>query len=663
MKKTGFLVSMFLLLGYGIQAQVFTFNLGSSPGTSTPEGFFTHDTNGSWNFNKKYNGCEYDGMTFDHGLKMEGSTKILFTTTQVSTVTIVQSTLYPGTIKLDETELAKEDAAEGTGCRIYTLTDVAAAEHTITRGVSESGLFFIKVEYASSETPQDYSVSFKTDGGWEDVYAYTWKDDIKALGEWPGTKMTAEGDVYTIAFTSTQYPYRIVFHDNHGNKTPEYVFEDGKTYEYMMLNMNVSFRTNTGWADVYAYAFDKDGDDVTEYLGEWPGTKMSDTDPYSIAFKAFTEPTYIVFNDGADAKSADYDFYNGKNYRYMVAVTQPLYALKEGDSFRSGEKVAVTDNGETVAYITYGVEGGMDFTAAIAATNEDNNAYTAYTTGNGENGSSSSGTCYFIEPLFDGTVTVAVSLKAGKKFYIEEDGQPLPQYDGIQNDYPENGCYSFPVTAEKTYTLYAVGTKLGFFGFDYAYEKAEVYEITVEIQGDVPSEAVTIHGTGQYKEGETAHLSFELADEEHYGFDYWQWDDRFSKNENLALEVTGNTTVNLYFKTTSYMVTVTAEPAEGGEVTGSGLAPYKSVVVLTATANEGYRFAGWKDDASATETRMVEVSGDATYTALFEPETVTAIETPDNEGGMQRRKVVENGTVYILAPNGQRFTPDGRESK
>ncbi len=137
----------------------------------------------------------------------------------------------------------------------------------------------------------------------------------------------------------------------------------------------------------------------------------------------------------------------------------------------------------------------------------------------------------------------------------------------------------------------------------------------------------------------------------------------FQQNENLALEVTGNTTVNLYIKTASYMVTVTAEPAEGGEVTGSGLAPYKSIVVLTATANEGYRFAGWKDDASATETRMVEVSGDATYTALFEPETVTAIETPDNEDGMQRRKVVENGTVYILAPNGQRFTPDGRESQ
>jgi hypothetical protein len=105
---------------------------------------------GKHNFNSKFNGAEYAGISFSSGLKMEGSTKILFTTTATSTVTIVQSTWSSATINFDGTELNVSNAAAGTGCRIYTLNDVAPAAHNITRGGGESGLFYISVEYTGA---------------------------------------------------------------------------------------------------------------------------------------------------------------------------------------------------------------------------------------------------------------------------------------------------------------------------------------------------------------------------------------------------------------------------------------------------------------------------------------------------------------------------------
>ena len=74
--------------------EVATFDLSKSPGVSTPEGFFTHEAAsaaGKWNWNNKFKGAEYDGMSFSQGLKMEGATAIDFSTDYVSTVTIVQS--------------------------------------------------------------------------------------------------------------------------------------------------------------------------------------------------------------------------------------------------------------------------------------------------------------------------------------------------------------------------------------------------------------------------------------------------------------------------------------------------------------------------------------------------------------------------------------------
>ena len=157
MKKLYSLLVM-LIMTVGVSAQTSTLTLNGSE-VSEPEGYFTHDTEGKFNFHKKFKDAEYAGITFTEGLKMEGSTKVLFTSAKgPSTVTIVQSTWAPDdkpiqTIKFDGTELAVADAESGTGCLIYTLANVGVGNHAITRGSGESGIFYVKV--VTTDTQDD----------------------------------------------------------------------------------------------------------------------------------------------------------------------------------------------------------------------------------------------------------------------------------------------------------------------------------------------------------------------------------------------------------------------------------------------------------------------------------------------------------------------------
>lgn len=135
----------------------------------TPTGYFTFGTpwdaeandgagaGNKFNFNSKYTGT-YAGEQIKKGLKMEGSTLIEWTATEVFTIIIVQSTSANpnGTIALDGNELAIESATEPEGsvtCREYKIEAVDKGYHTITRSGSESGLLYVKVTYTPGVTP------------------------------------------------------------------------------------------------------------------------------------------------------------------------------------------------------------------------------------------------------------------------------------------------------------------------------------------------------------------------------------------------------------------------------------------------------------------------------------------------------------------------------
>ncbi len=87
-------------------------------------------------------------------------------------------------------------------------------------------------------------------------------------------------------------------------------------------------------------------------------------------------------------------------------------------------------------------------------------------------------------------------------------------------------------------------------------------------------------------------------------------------------------TIKVYSQPATYEITATANPAEGGNVTGAGTYEEGAQVTLTATANNGYNFVNWTDatgEVSTEATYNFTATADVALTANFDavPTVVT----------------------------------------
>lgn len=329
-----------------------------------------------------------------------------------------------------------------------------------------------------------FSATLSTD--LETVYAYVWSYDgetvtNKALGEWPGTQLTSEGGVFNVSFEAEDAPEHIIFHNNAGDQTADLVFENEGAYEYFKSTFTATFTTDADWETVYAYVWSGDGNSANnKALGEWPGKVLEANEGvYTVSFEAYNAPAKIQFNGGdAAKKTPDLTFNKGRAYKWNTTL-EPLFALQESaTTIPAGTTVNVKDaDGDVVATLTYGFEDGAEFAAPTTRANDEYQGFNAYTAGNGQNGTATSGTVYIIKPVYDGEVTVGVWLNAGKSLYIQEDGTSLSGFDGYTADYASGTAFTFPVKAGSEYKVYCTGSKLGFYGFDYKFEKVPYYVI------------------------------------------------------------------------------------------------------------------------------------------------------------------------------------------
>ena len=88
--------------------------------------------------------------------------------------------------------------------------------------------------------------------------------------------------------------------------------------------------------------------------------------------------------------------------------------------------------------------------------------------------------------------------------------------------------------------------------------------------------------------------------------------------------------------TKKYTIVVKANNDAYGTVTGGGEYEENATATLAATPNAGYLFVKW-DDGVTDNPRTVTVTGDATYTAIFDA-------VPQNEA-----KLTFNGSSWIAA--------------
>ena len=97
-------------------------------------------------------------------------------------------------------------------------------------------------------------------------------------------------------------------------------------------------------------------------------------------------------------------------------------------------------------------------------------------------------------------------------------------------------------------------------------------------------------------------------------------------------------TINVVGNTNQAVITATANPAEGGTVSGAGVYELNGSCTLTATPNMGYTFTNWKKGSQVVSTNATytfTVTENATYTATFTaiPQYTVTIAPNPVEGG------------------------------
>ena len=111
----------------------------------------------------------------------------------------------------------------------------------------------------------------------------------------------------------------------------------------------------------------------------------------------------------------------------------------------------------------------------------------------------------------------------------------------------------------------------------------------------------------------------------------------------------GGATYTAQFQPQTATVTVLANPAQGGTVSGDGTYPVGTNIQITATAAALWQFNGWNDGIT-NALRSVDVPvGGATYTAQFQPQmTLITVLADPVEGG-----TVNGSGTYLVGTNVQ----------
>ena len=175
-------------------------------------------------------------------------------------------------------------------------------------------------------------------------------------------------------------------------------------------------------------------------------------------------------------------------------------------------------------------------------------------------------------------------------------------------NWTENGA-QVSANADYTFTVNSNRTLVAHFS-------TQGYVITAMAD---PEEGGVVGGSGGYNFGEVCTLT--ATANVGYTFVNWTKDNtEVSTEPTFSFTVSESATYVAHFSINSYDITATADPEEGGIVSGADEYEYGASCTLTATANENYEFINWTKDGIevSTETSFTfTVTESATYVAHF----------------------------------------------
>ncbi|MBO5346397.1 MAG: InlB B-repeat-containing protein [Paludibacteraceae bacterium] len=124
----------------------------------------------------------------------------------------------------------------------------------------------------------------------------------------------------------------------------------------------------------------------------------------------------------------------------------------------------------------------------------------------------------------------------------------------------------------------------------------------------------TVEGAGYYDNGAEVTLTATVNN----GYRFVKWSDDVVDNPRTVV-VTQDSTFTAIFEANTFAITTAVNDDAMGSVTKGGEYAYGSEITLTATPNDGYRFAQWSD-GNTDNPRTITVTENKTYTAEFEVE-------------------------------------------
>ena len=144
---------------------------------------------------------------------------------------------------------------------------------------------------------------------------------------------------------------------------------------------------------------------------------------------------------------------------------------------------------------------------------------------------------------------------------------------------------------------------------------------------------------GTVKDGTTINV-YAVANSDHR---FVEWADGETANPR-TITVTEDTELTALFEAvTYYNITVDANEAGRGVIYGGGTYADKNTVVISAQANQGYRFIAW-NDGNTSATRNVYVDDNKHFTAIFEEVFSREIDLSKYRGKLGRIK--SRGSLY-----------------
>ena len=161
------------------------------------------------------------------------------------------------------------------------------------------------------------------------------------------------------------------------------------------------------------------------------------------------------------------------------------------------------------------------------------------------------------------------------------------------------------------------------------------YNVTVSAN---PTAGGTVTGGGSYNQG--ANCTVTATANSGYTFTNWTENGSVvSTQANYTFTVNGNRTLvaNFQAQPQSYTITVSANPTNGGTVTGGGSYNQGQSCTVHATANTGYTFTNWTENGTVVSTQAnytFNVNGNRTLVAHFTQQqyTITVSANPTNGG-------------------------------